>query len=137
MTFAAMKAGAVSVAEAKKAIMAPPPRGVGSIEDAAGKTVQDQGVAAMLAEAPRFKELANEAHALKRRIKELAETKAGAEIRIKEVVTSLENVASILRLSAPAYQCPNFPNCKRGDKLCKGTGVVSELVWRTIPESDK
>lgn len=125
---ARVKAGEVSVGEAKKQLKAPPPP---------PRKKQSPAELALSDEtARRFKDLVNKVHALKREIVALADEPAGREIRKQDVEREMGNIAGWIRSAVPFKACP-FRGCTKTCKACKGTGWVNEDVYTNIPKDVK
>lgn len=133
-TFEAMKAGTVSMAEAKKVVAPKRP---------APSTIPKTDVPPEAQEAldaiPAFKEAVNAIRACKRQVEELSHTKPGVELatRWKAIEGHLHNAAEMVKFSTPHSVCPYMPNCEVGCKTCKGRKWVDRVVYDHLPEAIK
>lgn len=131
-TFEAMKAGTVSMAEAKKAVAPKRP---------APSTIPKSTVPPEAQEAldaiPAFKEAVNAIRACKRQVEELSHTKPGVELaaRWKAIEAHLHNAAEMVKFSTPHSVCPYMPNCEVNCKTCKGRKWVDRVVYDLLPEA--
>lgn len=133
-TFEAMKAGKVSMAEAKAAIAPKPPE---RPKDGRGKTANIREVRKAIESVPVFEQLIRDAQALRRGINHLADRAGGDELatgRAKEMSVAIDHIIAQLKNCTPYTTCPYMPNCETGKcKTCKGKKWVTEQVWNHIP----
>ena len=133
-TFEAMKAGKVSMAEAKAAIAPKPPE---RPKDGRGKTADIREVRKAIESVPVFEQLIRDAQALRRGINHLADRAGGDELatgRAKEMSVAIDHIIAQLKNCTPYTTCPYMPNCETGKcKTCKGKKWVTEQVWNHIP----
>ena len=133
-TFEAMKAGKVSMAEAKAAIAPKPPE---RPKDGRGKTADIREVCKAIESVPVFEQLIRDAQALRRGINHLADRAGGDELatgRAKEMSVAIDHIIAQLKNCTPYTTCPYMPNCETGKcKTCKGKKWVTEQVWNHIP----
>lgn len=113
-----VKAGKITVNEAKRQMKATPPTKGGG-----PPPLVKPGVDA-IAKAPHFTELANKIHAIKREVLLLADEPVGRELRGQQVEAWFQNIATALNHSKPhaLCTCDGKPNCK----VCKGMGWVTK-----------
>lgn len=134
-TFEAMKAGKVSMAEAKAAIAPKPPE---RPKDGRGQPITIKEVRKAMEAVPDFEQLIRDGQAWRRGIKALAERTGGEELaggRDKQLVAAIDNVLAMLKVCVPYTACPFMPNCETGKcKTCKGKKWVTEQVWNNVPE---
>lgn len=134
-TFEAMKAGKVSMAEAKAAIAPKPPE---RPKDGRGKTADIREVRKAIESVPVFEQLIRDAQALRRGINHLADRAGGDELatgRAKEMSVAIDHIIAQLKNCTPYTTCPYMPNCETGKcKTCKGKKWVTEQVWNNVPE---
>jgi hypothetical protein len=105
-----------------------------------GKELEYSEVAEALAQTQTFRDIVNETHALRRKIAELAKTKAGAHLggnRLQDVEASCKNIVRIVEFAVPFKACPQMPNCRSGCKVCGGACFVTEEIWKRIPEDER
>ncbi len=133
-TFEAMKAGTVSMAEAKKAVAPRRPAPSTIIKTDIPPEAQEA-----LDAIPAFKEAVNAIRACKRQVEELSHTKPGVELatRWKAIEGHLHNAAEMVKFSTPHSVCPYMPNCEVGCKTCKGRKWVDRVVYDHLPEAIK
>lgn len=135
--FEQMKAGEISVAGAKKAMLPPPPakKRMPPPPPAASKVRDEKARAAIDAE-PQFSELANRVHALKRDILAFAGEPHGAAIRAQQIEADMKNVAAAIRFGIPAHQCPESPKCNK-KCLCGGRHWLTGEEFERWKKSQK
>lgn len=57
--------------------------------------------------------------------------------RITEMMVALDQISAALRDHAPAGECPQWPNCKRGCQICHRTGWLSKRLHDNLPGDEK
>lgn len=133
-TFEKMKAGTVSMAEAKKVVAprkAPPPR-------SSTPAVPPEAQVALDA-IPEFKALVNAIRAAKKEGERLANKPGGEELatRWRSIESHLHNAAEMVKFSAPYVVCPYMPNCEVGCKTCKKRKWIDRTIFDALPVAIK
>lgn len=145
-TFEKMKAGEITIAQARTAISRPPvppdPDDAAEPEpfvDHEGKPVTDPDVRAAIEAGDQFMDLHREVHALKRKILALADTPIGHVLhdRRGDIEQAMKGVAGFLDDCRPWTTCPLQPNCTAGSKCCYGTKWVPKAIYKHLPPDVK
>jgi hypothetical protein len=138
--FDAMKAGTISVPEAKRRLApkSPPPPAEPEATDGLGRTTTEPPVVAALGQRDKFAALKREIEAVIASAKALAASDVGACLRLGTIETALRNAAAAVRFAAPYCACPMNPRqCERGCKVCGGRRWIVKEVYDRLPEEQK
>lgn len=87
----------------------------------------------------RFDTLCNALSQVKKLAGELAETEAGAYMRLDTVVADVGNARSQIKHAAPYAVCPycDAKPRKKPCEACKGIGWVTKLIYEQAPDRDR